>query len=134
MSVLRTGLKSGVAAASLSVFSGVGIWYFASSAGAVSSVAGEWMIVETWSENEYLARLNVHEGTSISVGTNGFLKAGRLGIDGIVGKGLCGVKCATFTVNGFDQKFSVVVGGKSDGKLILTNANPAAVIVAKRVK
>lgn len=96
-------------------------------------LAGEWVIVEVWSEKQYLARLNIGKKVRITINETGFLKAGLLGLDGMIGKGWCGWDCGSFTANGLDQSYRVTFDDASKDTLILTNQNPAAVIVAQRL-
>lgn len=106
---------------------------FYSSTRLANGLAGEWIIVETWSEKQYLARLNIREQVRVTIDETGYLKAGLLGLDGMIGMGWCGWDCGSFAANGFDQSYRVTFGGTSKHKLILTNQSPAAVIVAERL-
>lgn len=108
----------------------LGVWYFSNEA--VHSLKGEWVVVDVSSKENELARFNMRKGTPVSIDGSGYLKTGRGGIDGIIGEGICGVNCGTFTTNGLRQAYAVAGEGDPINKLTLTNRKLAATIVLER--
>lgn len=108
----------------------LGVWHFSNEA--VHSLKGEWIVVDVSSKENELTRLNVRKGTKVSIDGSGYLQTGRIGIDGIIGEGICGVNCGTFTTNGLKQAYAVAGEGEPTSKLTLTNRKRAATIVLER--
>lgn len=122
--------KSGGAVLVMGLLGTAGVWYFSN--WGVHSLEGEWTVVDARSKEDALARLNVRKGTVISIDDDGYLKTGKISIDGIIGEGICGINCGTFTANGLKQTYEVSVDGESNTRLTLTDQKLAAVIVLER--
>lgn len=130
MAVSKAYPRWNLIALSLGLLAPTGVWYFSNKT--VHSLQGDWVIVDVSSKENALARLNVRKGVQISIDGNGYLKTDRIGIDGIIGEGICGVNCGTFTTNGLRQIYAVTREGNPTHKLSLTNRKLAATIVLER--
>jgi hypothetical protein len=105
------------------------VWHFSSRM--VDELSGRWVVEQVWSEKDNLARSNIVQGTELRIDREGYVQLGRLGLDGMIGSGFCGLKCGKFVVNGSGDAYRLTVGGKLN-LMILTSTSPASVIVARR--
>lgn len=130
ISILASFCRCSAALVTTGILSLAGLSYAANRSEV--QLAGTWKIERTWSENDYLAKVNVAEGTTIAITSNGYLQIGRLGLDGVIGQGVCRRDCRTFVVNGASTTFDVVIAGKGDLIMTLISTKPASIIVATR--